>query len=140
MQITLHPKDPTPHMTAAHEMGHYIDFAAFGKHVNSDTLLRPNGKTSVVMDAIYGTDSHNELVRRFKASDPGSRGWDTLNYLLEKPELFARAYAQFIATRSGSGTIKTQLDTVRIVSKLPTQWSDIDSNLYAMRLTPFLRK
>jgi hypothetical protein len=73
------------------------------------------------MRAIRGSEAHAALSRR-------PSGIYT-NYQLSPGELWARAYAQFIATESGSVEMLTYLEKVRsgrTIYWAESQWTDAD--------------
>lgn len=107
-----------------HEMGHRLDFtalrSALGMTVeatrHTPALIKP------LMDAIQGSEAI-AAVKQLRLT-PGGRA-----YLLSNREMFARAYAQYIATRGSCVPAKAWLDAVRAgkTGYIPvTQWADED--------------
>ncbi|MFT5548581.1 MAG: hypothetical protein ACI9CO_000496 [Candidatus Azotimanducaceae bacterium] len=113
-------------MTAAHELGHFLD----------DKGLPSKGMSSVAHKdlqgwrlAAFNSESYQTLERlntlttdrEFKAH---------LKYLIEPEEVWARSYAQYIAVKSGSNKTLGQLDRLRHVDakriNIPRQWPDAD--------------
>lgn len=104
-----------PEMMTAHEIGHFIDWSA----------LPGDGHASQRIT----TPSMRALIRRIQASET----WAVLQELPEEgrrrlsapQELFARAYAQWIAMRSGNRRMREQIDrglASLIVTRRLLQW------------------
>jgi hypothetical protein len=93
---------PHPEMTAAHEVGHFIDHNGLpGTGFESVNQSMPEMRR--VIDRIRDTDTVRGLS---SIQDPKFR-----RYLQSNEELWARAYSQYIAWKSGNQTMKDQLDT-----------------------------
>ena len=91
---------PLQEIVLLHEIGHLIDEAGLpGDARESDRQTLPG--MQAVMRAIYATGTYAQL---HTLPDDDSQ------YLRDPPELFARAYAQYIAWRSGDPTLKEQID------------------------------
>lgn len=122
-RITL-DLDDHPEMTLAHEIGHFLDqqgIPGSGKmgmasHVPSGVL----GKWRAAVEA------SPEYKAAVKAKDDAEFGWQRriAEYYLEPHELWARSYAQYVATRSGDETMRGQLNNLRTGSYSYKQWSD----------------
>jgi hypothetical protein len=110
---------PWPILTALHEYAHFLDHSGifgsktFGDFSSDDPQLLQGWRTAVknskairelkaardsdgLLDAGYG------LQVRIPAKD--------LDYLLSDREMFARSYAQFVATRCRDAVLKSQID------------------------------
>ncbi|MBP5531714.1 MAG: hypothetical protein J6Y54_06780, partial [Lentisphaeria bacterium] len=88
--------------TEIHEMGHALDdFMKFTKSRLSDG----------VFDAIDCSRGKIELEELFDKFFGEKR--EMLEYLLRSDEIFARAYSQYIASRSGDATLLSQLNSSR---------------------------
>lgn len=109
--------------TLAHEIGHWIDnrILAGGLKFGSEN---PDQHMKGVMDAIKATDSYKELKgfqsksKHTYISDTGKEITTPISashvaYLLKDREAFARAYAQYIAHRSGDPEMKQQVEKIR---------------------------
>lgn len=96
-------------LTAIHEIGHFIDDkglpgAGFtsAKHPSMEKFRR----------AVADTDTVQQLATRYAAEpDHGIR--QELAYYLNPVELWARAYAQYIAVKSADPLLIAQLDHIR---------------------------
>lgn len=115
-RAALHPR-----LTIVHEVGHFIDNQAVGllgvnSSVNDGSPLRS------VMDAIRSTRSHAQLeslvgrkqvlIQRHNEPRPRRTALKEghAEYLLQPQELFARAYARYVAVRSGDAALLEELN------------------------------
>ena len=121
---------PWPELTTAHEIGHLLDFFGLQEYVPG---------VGPIVDGSYSTDVPDKLVRRLlreirktntyknivkarneaKKEAAGATGQKKerhqkaqkyYDYLLDQREMFARAYAQYVAWRSGDETMLGQID------------------------------
>lgn len=139
-RIVLNAHDSTPHLTAAHEIGHFVDLAGLpgeGRYASeASEALAP------VRDALDASDAVKTL-REMKSNPDSYAVPDSefpsfshrpkeryLDYLLEPKEMFARGYAQYIAQRSGDPAILEELKRYDGREKLdlvyPESWSEED--------------
>lgn len=102
--IELSEVDPDwPALTAVHEIGHFLDHSGLSKGGPTKSSEFESSKESTktmqeLMDVIRKSKRYALLQQRGSA------------YLTSNVELWARAYAQYIAWRSGSSVLKAQLD------------------------------
>jgi hypothetical protein len=127
-----------PHLTIAHEIGHFVDQHAFGL---AGRFASASGRVPAIMRAI----DHSQAAVALRALvgrasivveiRPGRRERQRVvptlaEYFLRPEELFARAYAQYIAVQSGHSELVAEL--LRRRSALlsgrvyHTQWEDWD--------------
>jgi len=94
-----HP-DKWQALTMVHEVGHFIDHSGLSNSParlqDHETVQEQTPEMWAVMEAIRHSPTYLSL-------NP---------YLKNKRELWARAYSQYIAWRSGSSTLKAQLDKI----------------------------
>ncbi|MFW6217419.1 MAG: phage minor head protein, partial [Verrucomicrobiota bacterium] len=83
--IVLNPRTEYPDLSIAHETGHMLDYFALG---TAPGYASAAGQLAPVMDAIRGSAGYRALAEAGLG-----------DYWLEPSEVFARAYAQYIATR-----------------------------------------
>jgi len=119
-----------------HEMGHYFDLHAIGEKGKFESqrgeLLKP------FRDAVKETAWHKHLTEiRTKGSvrvgelelPLSAAGYDYADYIFQPHEIWARAYAQFIAVRSGNTKLldglKARLERGKATG-MPTQWAEDD--------------
>ena len=109
-------------LTMVHETGHFLHNAALG--------VPPMGIRSIPqimersMVAIRGSAAFDGLELQL-ANSLGVQSRKHLRYLLEDYELWARAYAQYIAERSGSAKLLDQVRRARL-HHAERQWSRED--------------
>lgn len=115
-------------LTFIHETGHFIDHGGFGRLWGASGY---DGFAKDLMLALRKSDWFSNLYQRAEslaqAVADGVFRFDRkyINYLASSKELFARAYAQFIAIESGDPILLAQLKKLQD-AKFPTQWSDED--------------
>ena len=113
-------------LSAAHEIGHFLDFAGLqpdGSY-NSEASAIEDG-LRLLLEEIKETNAWKGLIARrddaknIAATTKGAllkelyQGLqEDYEYLLQPSELFARAYAQYVAWRSGNATMLAQIDDI----------------------------
>lgn len=120
-------------LTLAHEIGHFLDHQAIG---TAGQFASQTSKMKAVKEAIAETSAHKALKAiaskgEIELNGAAHKLTPTLrkhiNYLLSDEEVWARAYAQYIAQKSGNAAMKSQLSAIL---KAPTwaikQWTDED--------------
>lgn len=114
---------PWPELTMVHETGHLLDLTAItGK--GSVATLTKDAVIQPVIQAIKATAKFKELQAvRAASSSPRQRKF--YDYLMTDIELWARAYAQFIAIKSPSAELKRQLQS-SLQQEPHKQWTDAD--------------
>lgn len=99
-RIDISRKTPHPELTVTHEVGHFIDHNGLpGTGFESVNQTLPEMRE--VITRIKDTDTFRALS---KLPDRG--------YLQSNFELWARAYTQYVATKSGNQTMKDHLDRI----------------------------
>jgi SPP1 gp7 family putative phage head morphogenesis protein len=124
IKVSSHSKNPG--LTALHEIGHFIDHQSInGKRGFAspfDPLLE---KWRSAVDASAATaELSGEMV-----STKIQHVRKACGYYLRREEQWARAYAQYIATRSADPLLLEQLDAIRTSAHAvyrASQWSDDD--------------
>ena len=121
--IAVWENGPWPEFTTLHETGHLLDLEVLGeKGIFASKTGHP------VIKSVLDTAKQSEAVKGLQnkltmATDRSAR--KHIRYLLTESEIWARAYAQFIAERSKSETLKSQLNGA--LSKYEfRQWSKAD--------------
>lgn len=135
-----------PAATMAHEYGHFLDHHLFGDGKKQTwnglgTLAKLQGSDigssrqlahkdlQPIMRKIYRSQAVGELVDKAKQQRGMGLPTRPADYLLMPPELFARAYAQWITTKSGSRQLKSELDAFSQGWRshgYSAQWNDKD--------------
>lgn len=128
-----------------HELGHYLD----------DQAIEPAGEFasgaghvpewSAVVEASDAVLRLRELERQAPVTFEVTSGFavildaDDFAYMLEPEELFARSYAQYIASRSGDPVTLSELHAGQEVV-YPEQWSDADFESIAAEFDELLER
>jgi len=120
--IAVTPKGPWPALTAVHEVGHFLDLSAIGD-VGQFATVSGFAPMRDVLRAAEGTNS----IKGLRALLPSLHGEQAefVQYLLSPKEIWARAYAQYIAQRSGNIMLATDLAKALASNEL-RQWTTAD--------------
>ena len=118
--------------TLAHEYGHYLDHHLFGSGQSGLRGLgtyRRNPELKELMNALYRSPSVKSVIAKHDENirTGNHRHAQYSAYLLMPPEILARAYAQYIATRSGNRQMQNQIAQSRSIGErygYRAQWSD----------------
>ena len=141
-----------PHMTLIHELGHFLDYETLGR---PREFASAAGHIALLMEAIGRSETIRRLTARIGrkyAVIPDVRGRSrrepvqqgTVRRLLLPEERFARAYAQYIVTRSRDPILQAQLHRKR-ANRLTQgvyyeQWDDDDFVPIAREFDALLRQ
>jgi hypothetical protein len=121
LRLTFSRRAPRPELSIVHEIGHFLDQEALGY---SGQLGSETGVIPAIMDAINASEPFQWLTalagrKQIRLRLPNRRRPQVLpidasvvQYLREPGELFARAYAQLIATASQDQRLLAQLNEV----------------------------
>ena len=132
-QISVSTYSPHKELTTLHEIGHFLDLEGFGKKgfFSSKQSLE-------ILDDWFAAVRKSKAIkslekmkqeRKYKGIHLSVKQMKFVNYLLYEHEIWARAYAQYIATKSGDVTTKEQVQLKRTSGGdiwLSQQWSDSD--------------
>ena len=133
-------------MTAAHEFGHFIDHTAFTGVRKWETALPDNGKLKEAMGAIRDTEQYKRLSAAAKSriyiDEDGketkltARQVKYATYLATDIELWARAFSQYIAYKSGNEAMLKQCEGMA-ENILHGQWepNDFKNVIFALDKT-----
>jgi hypothetical protein len=113
--IAVRVAGPWPRMTTAHEIGHFIDHQGFGKTPGFAT--NQPGPLKDLVDEIAKGATAKRIIE-----EAGSTR--TITYMLDPNEIWARAYAQFVAVESGDATMLAELEKIRESLQPWRQWPD----------------
>jgi SPP1 gp7 family putative phage head morphogenesis protein len=133
VEITIRPGNTHAALSMLHEVGHYLDHHGHGK---AGTFLTVSGGAKEVLDVIKKSAAYAGLYdaeAAFLATATGNQAKKlkaSFEYLRGPKELWARAYAQWVAERSGDARILEQLEKTRArvdgKTYVPYQWDDGD--------------
>ncbi len=120
--IEVRASGPWPALTVVHETGHLLDLMAIGAPGNFATIT--DAGMAAVLDAAEQTAAITGLRAQLAATGSAQTAGH-LTYLLTPWEIWARAYAQFIAERSGYPVLQKQLGDA-LASEKFRQWTTDD--------------
>lgn len=129
--IKVSKDSDVPSLTAAHELGHYLDHQDLGSKgdYSSNSLDTLQGWRQ----AAYSSPTVTNIRNRAHETYTGINGQEYtktnpyMAYLSSEREVFARSYSQYIATRSGNPALLADLRRVQNGDSglsRNTQWSD----------------
>lgn len=139
IEIKISTQSPHPHQTLAHEVGHWID----GQKVGISRAAQQHRPEEMperfkeFFDAVRGSEAFNVLTelrmgkRKLEYINAGKvmqlpADYKYLTYVLRAEELWARAYAQYVAVRSRDPVLLAELAADQAGRAYPVQWSDAD--------------
>jgi hypothetical protein len=112
-----------PALTTAHEVGHFLDLEAIGKKGFFSSAMKESPLKKVIETARLSQGLKSIEARLATTKSYGQA--QIYRYLLQPEEVWARAYAQFIAERSGNATLAAELKKA-IEHTSYRQWSTED--------------
>jgi len=131
VKITISKYTKTPRLTAAHEMGHFLDQQGIGKktYASEDPqfaklfgawrkAVHESGNVRRLNEMLQGEDRIEHEGERVEVD----KEW--IRYALTERELFARSYAQWIAGRSNDDKMKAELRSTQEFRPHRSQWDD----------------
>lgn len=130
VEIKISTSAPHPSMTTAHEVGHFLEakglLPASGNPLAMTKVLAFEQVTrdSAAMKQLDNLFSGREKLKTTSGYEYGA-DLKYLRYLKRSEEVWARAYAQYIAVRSNDHVMLEELRRVQ-GSSYPTQWDDAD--------------
>lgn len=127
--------NPHPRLTLAHEIGHWVD-----GHIKVNKKLGNAGGATAGMREFRNAAEDSAAVQRIKRIHDGEekityagKEYDGdkryARYLYSGDEVWARAYAQYVATHSGSRVLLDELEEMVQDAQrggYPTQWTPED--------------
>ena len=138
-----------PHMTIAHETGHVLDYAGIPRTADQLGSQRDFRKEELFKDFIKAVDE-SESIKTLRAREFeekfGKYPLDQhhMAYLLQDHEIWARAYSQWIALKSGDLDMFAELehstDSEEARRFIAPQWTTEDFRPIAAALDNIFRK
>lgn len=126
-----------PELTATHEIGHVLDMQALGNR-GIFASHEGTGVLAQVMRAIRSSAAVRALEELAAGQTSRFVARRIREYLLTPHELWARAYAQWVTTRSGDPVLLAQLER-KLGSHLHEQWSAADFEPIALAIDEAFR-
>lgn len=106
-KLVLSSSSPHPLMTVAHEVGHWIHNDALGGTIHWD-------RADPDLRAVVETARSTATIERVRTDfNEGKITMDDHNYYRDPREIWARAYAQYVAQKSGDEDMLKQLKGMR---------------------------
>ncbi|MDQ0894436.1 phage minor capsid protein [Agromyces ramosus] len=100
--IEIRSQGPAVQLTVAHEIGHYIDHRVLGQSTTFlETKLPTSRSTLRWLRVVQDSPEVRRLQEILAGADDDPDLETHIRYLLTPSEMFARAYSQWIAVRSG---------------------------------------
>ena len=141
-EILVNGTGAHPEYSTLHEVGHFLDYSGLSggigdfasAGITNDMHIRRWGNAALKSEAIKTIRDYRKRLRdqvpNAKDRTPlQQKNLDYSDYLLDTPEVFARSYAQWVATRSGNDYILGQLREKQArarTSKGKDVWEDAD--------------
>lgn len=135
VEIRINGKGPWPELTVAHEIGHFLDHQVIDKA--GFLASRHSALLAPFREALRKSRAYADIVDAMSSLDHKVR--KNAEYLVTDHECFARAYAQYIAVRSGDQRMLGQVALAR--SRLSyRQWSEDDFREIAAALDQIFKQ
>ena len=115
--IGIKHSGPWPHLTTCHEVGHFLDYSAFGGNTGFATA------NTMSMAPFLKAAKESKAIKEIEASTL-SQGQKS--YLLQPHEIWARAYAQWISFKSGDSTLLDEVKKMAESSQPFKVWDEED--------------
>lgn len=126
--------------TFAHEFGHYLDGQGGSRPGISSTS--PVGRQDPAMAAFFDAVDASPTMRALRSYATTGRRGDGSSYYLQTSEIWARAYAQWIATRANDEKMLREVARIRTVqgARALSQWSPEEFTPIADTITAIFRE
>ncbi len=139
--IAVDPNSAILELTLAHEIGHQLKWQ----------LRKRGADTADLFAVISDTKVYREFQDRYRGAkehykqDPHEdtkEMLDALRYLMHPDEIFARAYAQYVAWRSGDAALVSQIDALANETSVAglSQWRYADFLPIALQFDMLLER
>ena len=118
VEIVIKGSGSDKEMTIAHEIGHFLDHKGLsGKGMSSEDRSHAVGK---IISALQDTETMRAPLR---SAAQRAMNRVHINYWTRRREIWARAYAQYIANKSGDAAMRKQLTAMQ-EKQYYGQWTD----------------
>ena len=122
-KIQINGKGKDTAFTTAHEVGHFLDHQGLSPKTAKDGFASDARGKDPAMDKLMDALRESSAFKQIERS--GLRDSDK-SYLMRDRELFARAYAQYVAVQSKDREMMNGLNRERLGHTPFTQWDDRD--------------
>ena len=152
ISIEISTRGDSPELTFAHEVGHFLEGAAipgssFGVRQWAFDEFAKDWQTAVKRSETWRILSEILASKIVVVVDPSGHKAERptmtsyVTYLLSTEELWARSYAQYVASRGRSEVLLDQIRTRRYpVAAFPLQWGDDEFEPIARKFDNLFRK
>jgi hypothetical protein len=117
-RIVINPSCVRPRLVLLHELGHYLDHAAFGDGI----AWGCSGQSFDEWRAALEASEAVERLRALEASPELAELTQGYGYFLLEEELWARSYSQWVAVRTNEETLLNELGTSLTALAYPEYW------------------
>lgn len=117
-KINVRPAAAQPRLAFLHEFGHGVD-EALGGSAGKYATAGASKDVWPVLRALRSTVSYREIDRAARVSGP-LQEW--CRYAAQPDEVFARGYAQYIATKTGRDSLLAELEALQAKPFLGGHW------------------
>ena len=148
IDVKFSASNPHPGMSLSHEVGHLIDHKGFPDEWASDAASAEGALLNEWWTALSKSKAYQECERRVTEGTwrtskgelvaDGQRAYS--RYLVRPVELWARSYAQYVATRSGGDLAKELTVTLDRYNSYTQQWDPKDFEPIAKSIDDIFRR
>ena len=107
--IYVNPAGNHPELSLLHEIGHLLDWQSIPKPVPGNRNFNEAPLFYDWLDAVLDSGNVQRLISLRDQQTEGADTHEEINYLLRPEELWARAYTQYIARKSGLEALNQQI-------------------------------
>lgn len=135
LDILISERGEHPALTTAHEVGHYIDRhalqVALGREPSQWATHTPTAALADWATAVFRSAAVGDMLAKTTPANllytPDPAAQANLSYNLRVEELWARSYAQWVATRAGTALLTADLQRARAGERrFAAYWRDDD--------------
>ena len=130
VNITINQTKPTPEFSIIHEIGHFIDHRGIGLSKEFDSISGTNltqfmkvVQESSPIKTLKEAKRTGKLRYKGEFLELNKKRLNHIDYLLGNDEIWARAYSQYITTKTQDKLLLKQLEIWR-KHPFPYQWED----------------
>lgn len=114
--IYINPGGRHPELSLLHEVGHLLDWQSIPKSVPGNRNFNDDTLFYEWLDAVLDSSNIQRLISLRDQQTEGSDTHADISYLLRPEELWARAYTQYVARKSGLEALNQQISTANKIA------------------------